>query len=299
MEDIPGKMEKRDRFNECLKLATDFVAYRRAMAPKGFDPKNFDIGNIFGSKPKVIKKKKVSATEEAGKAIAGNIQNLPELTKLGNLYSASELEQLNKIIPGFSDNMTAGGAATKTLLGNAQTYLEGEIPQDVQDAVQRSSAYQALQGGYAGSPMAGALTARDLGLTSLDLQKTGANMLGQGLNSQQGWDSLARRNMLDPGSMMVSSGQQLQQSNMEALAQQQYRQNVMNVRAQPDPLAKGIFDSTMQTIGMVLSIYGGGGGYKPQQAQAAQPNFNQGGMYGGGMFNSNDYYPTGGDQGFG
>ncbi len=293
-------MNKRDSFDKCLEWAKELVASYRASAPKDFDPKNLDIGNIFGSKPKVAKKKKVSPTEEAGKAIAGNIENLPELTKLGNLYSASELEQLNKIIPGFSDTLTAGGAATKTLLGNAQTYLEGEIPQDVQDAVQRSSAYQALQGGYAGSPMAGALTARDLGLTSLDLQKTGANMLGQGLNSAQGWDSLSRRNMLDPGSMMIGAGQQLQNAQVEAFAEQQQRQNQYNINAQPDPLAKGIFDSTMQTIGMVLSIYGGGGGYKPQQAQGyQQPSFNQGGMYSGGMFNSSDYYPTGGDQGFG
>jgi len=242
----------------------------------------FDIGNIFGAKPKIAKYKPISPTDEAGKAVAGNISNFPDISKLGDLYSSSELAQLEKILPGYGDSLSAGKATTDALFGNAQSLLQGQIPQDVQDAVQRSSAYTALRGGYAGSPMASALTARDLGLTSLDLLGRGANLAGQGANTMQTWDSLARRNMLDPGSMLVSPGQQISVAQTNALASQQQRQNAYNVAAAPDLLAKGIFDSTMKVIGMVISAYGGGGGAGYQSQATAgyqQPNFNQG-MYG-------------------
>ena len=239
-----------------------------------------DIGNIFGAKPKIAKYKPVSPTEEAGKAVAGNIENFPDISKLSDLYSSEELAQLEKILPGYGASLSAGKATTDALFGQASQLLAGEIPQDVQDQIQRSSAYTALRGGYQGSPMARALTARDLGLTSLDLMGRGAQMAGQGANTMQTWDSLARRNMLDPGSMLVSPGQQIQVATQNALASQQQRQNQYNVDAAPDPLAKGIFDSTMKVIGMVLSVYGGGGGYQSQApASYQQPNFNQG-MYG-------------------
>lgn len=61
--------------------------------------------------------------------------------------------------------------------------LQGQIPQDVQDEIGRDSAFNALQGGYAGTGMARNLTSRDLGLSSLDMQKQGAGNLGTLFNS--------------------------------------------------------------------------------------------------------------------
>jgi hypothetical protein len=64
-------------------------------------------------------------------------------------------------------------------IGSLSTsYLNGQIPQDVQDQIQRATAQQSLQGGYGGTGMARNLTARDLGLTSMNLQQTGAQMAG-------------------------------------------------------------------------------------------------------------------------
>jgi hypothetical protein len=60
----------------------------------------------------------------------------------------------------------------------ASSYLSGIIPQDVQDQIQRATAQQSLQGGYGGTQMARNLTARDLGLTSINLQKEGVGMAG-------------------------------------------------------------------------------------------------------------------------
>lgn len=251
-----------------------------------------DIGNIFGSKPRIAKYKPVNLTAEQGKAIAGNVSNFPDIAHLGDLYSDQELSQLEKILPGYGARLSAGQATTDALFSQAQPLLHGEIPQDVQDAVQRSSAYQSLSGGYAGSPMSKALTARDLGLTSLNLMNQGASLAGQGVNSMQAWDSLARRDMLDPGSMFVTPAQEGANTQTQNLLSQQQRQNQFNVDAAPDPVAKGIFDSTMSVIGMVLSAYGGGGGYKAPASPSYSTglNFNQGAMYGSpdnpGYFNS-------------
>lgn len=251
-----------------------------------------DIGNIFGGKPRIAKYKPVDLTKEQGTAIAGNVSNFPDIAHLGDLYSDQELSQLEKILPGYGAQTSAGRATTDALFSQAQPLLHGEIPQDVQDAVQRSSAYQSLSGGYAGSPMSKALTARDLGLTSLNLMSQGANLAGQGVNSMQAWDSLARRDMLDPGSMFVTPAQEGANAQTQHLLSQQQRQNQFNVDAAPDPVAKGIFDSTMSVIGMVLSAYGGGGGYKAPAAPSYSTglNFNQGAMYGSsdnpGYFNS-------------
>jgi len=60
---------------------------------------------------------------------------------------------------------------------NASAMMSGRISADMQANVARSSAMRALQGGFgASSEMGRGLTARDLGLTSLDLMKTGFDM---------------------------------------------------------------------------------------------------------------------------
>jgi hypothetical protein len=60
---------------------------------------------------------------------------------------------------------------------NAAAMMSGRIGADVQANVARSSAMRALQGGFgASSEMGRGLTARDLGLTSLDLMRTGFDM---------------------------------------------------------------------------------------------------------------------------
>jgi hypothetical protein len=64
-------------------------------------------------------------------------------------------------------------------MANAQSMLAGEIPQDVADAIYRGGANRAVAGGYGGSGRMKNLTARDFGLTSLDL-------MGRGQDFSQG-----------------------------------------------------------------------------------------------------------------
>lgn len=87
-------------------------------------------------------------------------------------FNMNQLQQmLDQAMPGWRSAMAQ---MTKT---NADL-LAGRVPQDVSDQITRSAAFSSLTGGMggggAGTAMAGkTITARDLGLTSLDLTQKG------------------------------------------------------------------------------------------------------------------------------
>ena len=84
-----------------------------------------------------------------------------------NAFAREQLRQmLNETIPGYEEGQAQ---RTKT----AQSLMRGEIPADVQEMIQRSTAARAVTGGYGGSPSGRNLVARDLGRTSLDLMNLG------------------------------------------------------------------------------------------------------------------------------
>jgi len=238
------------------------------------------LNAIFGSKPKVPKAPVVPLQPTLSEAVQANIKNFPEISNLANLYSSEELQQLDKIVPGYSQTLQQGAGDTSQMFTQANSLLQGEIPQDVQDAVQRSSAYQALRGGFAGSPMAGALTARDLGRTSLDLISQGAGLASQGANTMQVWDQLARRDMLDPGSMFATPGQALQLGEENAVNKYNRNQYAANVAAAPNPVAKGISDIVETLTAAYLGSMGGGMGGGAGKIGGSSSNFNQGASYG-------------------
>lgn len=97
----------------------------------------------------------------------GNFDKAANLARQNNQFSTEELNKmLEQSIPGY--NLMQKQAADTT-----NSFLKGELPPDVQAAILRSSAAKALSGGYGGSPAGRNLTARDLGLTSLDLINRG------------------------------------------------------------------------------------------------------------------------------
>jgi hypothetical protein len=65
---------------------------------------------------------------------------------------------------------------------NVTSMLAGQVPQDVQDQIRRNAAFTSMSSG-AGTGGTGAITARDLGLTSLDLTEKGQAMAGSLLTS--------------------------------------------------------------------------------------------------------------------
>ena len=101
---------------------------------------------------------------------AANVAALPDLQSLAtqtNIFNQAEITRmLESTTPGL-----LGGIKSAT--GTAASLARGEIPEDVQRAIQSSTAARSLGGGFGGSGMGRNLTARDLGLTSLDVSGEG------------------------------------------------------------------------------------------------------------------------------
>jgi len=122
---------------------------------------------------------------------------------------------------------------------------------------------------------------RNYGLTSLDAYNRGAALAGEATNITQARDALARRSMLDPTRFFISPQEQLTYDTTNALLKQAGKQNAYNVRAAPDPTQSGVYNSVMQVLGEVLSIYGGGGGWKNIGGAGGAPPIGASGSYEG------------------
>jgi len=210
---------------------------------------------------------------------AGSFPGVAGFTNQINQTAMQQYTQmLNQLYPG----------ATKQLgqISNlAQSYMQGQIPQDVQSQIQRATAQQALTGGYGGTGMASNLTARDFGQTSMNLQQQGVGLYGAGLNAAKSMIP----GFINPGQLLFSPAQILarddqknyynnevqnqqqiinagmaQQANAMQMAQQAKQQSslggifsgLFGSASNPSGLSTGLAGS----IGNFFSGGGGGGG---------------------------------------
>lgn len=124
----------------------------------------------FPSKPKVPQAPRVDTGAAHRRATEANVAALPGLEDLAgtvNEFNVGERRKLlRSAIPSYG--AITGGAGSVL-----EDWLGGRLSPDVAAAVRRNAGARAYAGGYGGSGMARNLTARDIGLTSLDLQKLG------------------------------------------------------------------------------------------------------------------------------
>lgn len=117
---------------------------------------------------------------EIAAAQAGYQKALPGATEIAGGVNAANSAQMRALlaagIPGY-ENLQALD------LANISAELQGNLPPDVQAAIERATAGKALAGGYGGSQAARNLTARDLGLTSLNLTQRGGTDLSRVLQT--------------------------------------------------------------------------------------------------------------------
>ena len=113
-------------------------------------------------------------------ALAGTIQEGIAPALGGIMDLGMEIDQYNQgqILSQLEEAMPGVTGSVSKASENISNFLEGIIPEDVQDAIARSSAFKSLSGGFQGSGMSRNLEARDLGLTSLDLMGRGSQELG-------------------------------------------------------------------------------------------------------------------------
>lgn len=221
------------------------------------------VSSLFGGPPDLEPWQPVNAQGEQQTAIAGNISALPQSQKLAsrtNTFAQSEIQRMLELaMPGYVKLRDKGTEAISSLVA-------GEIPKDVQSAVTRNAAARSLYGGYGGSGMARNLTARDLGLTSLDL-------MSKGLDSATKWISQSRTlaPTMDVTSMFLSPAQQVN----FAASERDKRLNYTNTKNQfeyaNDPVrgVEGFLGGVGDMFGTALMGYLGGGSKEGDIAKLA------------------------------
>lgn len=209
---------------------------------------------IHGRKPEVAPFIPTDPIAMLKKLLSGEIKDWPQIEQLGNLYQTYMTQGIEKLFPNFSDVLSQGGIDTQNLLQSAEPLTRGELPEDVKQQVLRSSAYQGLMAGTLGGPMGAALGARDLGLTSLDLMKQGAGLLGEAGNAAQRWAGLASGTMMNPSSQMYSPQWFSQFMAEQNAAKQATKQLRYNVAAAPDPA----WADRAKLFASILGMAGGG-----------------------------------------
>lgn len=213
------------------------------------------FGGLFGGKkPKVPELKPIDFAKEQQQAIQQNIASLESATDLAKRTTAAEQSQLEtqlrRAIPGYDQLVSQAGA-------NIGAALRGEISPEVSAQVQRSTAGRALSGGFgAGSGFGRALTARDLGLTGMQIQNQG---LAQAQNFIQQQRAFGMVQPFSVSSMFITPAQRI-----GAIQEQQSRMygrdlTAAQVAAAPSPMqqaAQTAFTNFGGVAGGALSQYG-------------------------------------------
>lgn len=221
--------------------------------------------------------------------VGANVAALPDLQKLATATNVFNQEEITRMLESTAPGLLAG---MKSATGNAAALARGEIPEDVQRAVQSSTAARSLGGGYGGSGLSRNLTARDLGLTSL-------NLTGEGQQRLMGLGGFARNLFptFDYTTAFFSPAQMLDYTYSS------FQRNLLAAKsaAAPDPVARGRADQEMALFGMIMSAYGGGAGYTGGSYKRSDLGGDYSGYLGGGMWDMGggrtqgpSYLPSGG-----
>ena len=133
---------------------------------------------LLTKKPKVPQFKKVDIGAEQEAAVQENTELLPSLNAFAsefNKMSADQMmQQLERMLPGYGQLLSKGTE-------NIQALMRGEVPEDVQNQLERKAAERGVALGYGGdSEFGGNQFLRNFGLTSLQLTQ-------QGLTSAMNW----------------------------------------------------------------------------------------------------------------
>jgi hypothetical protein len=251
-----------------------------------------------GKKVKVPQFQRVNTEKEQEAAIKQNIASLQSGTELATKTTAAEqtlLEsQLRRAIPGYDQLISQASS-------NIGSALKGEISSDVQSQIQRSSAGRALSGGFgAGSGVGRNLSARDFGLTSMQVQNQG---LAQAQNFIQQQRTMGMAQPFSVSSMFITPTQRINLSLQENQFQYQRDMAAAQVAAQPDPMMAAIGGSLSNIGGMAFGsgmggMMGGGGGGQGGGGGGGFTINMGGGGYGVGGGGGGGYYPQGRSAGY-
>jgi hypothetical protein len=278
------------------------VSYKRVKGKGGKIRKVKQVKDVVVKKPSMI-----------GDARKITDYNLQQGERISDYYR----QQLEQFQPGAAQQRQQAQGQIGQAMDVVSSYLRGDIPQDVKDQITRNVAESAgagfnpaTAGRTGGFQAAQGQMARNLGLTSLDIQGRGLAAMPSVQGTAQNWQQLARAftadvrasEPLDVGRLQL--GYQtaqaevgLQKAKMTSdmfgnlynaqsgLATQIYGANKENIAASyaaQQAVGQGVSDIGKATSGALFS---------GAQINAANQGMNIGGNpYGGGGGASNPYY---------
>lgn len=252
-----------------------------------------DGEDYFGSKPDVPRYP--SSSEILAEMVSANKGALPGVTDLAGRMDTANFglfeNQLDRVAPSFMGSI---GQTDK----NIASRVRGEVPEEVQNAIQNSAAARSfLSGTGQGEDQTwlGNLTGRDLARTSYGIQREGEADLQRFGGVLKGLypTTDVRKLLFSPGEVQNVMEQKWNEEWLRA-----------KVAGAPDPVARGRADQEMALFATIMSAAGGGGGSTPQPHNPTQPwdtgrggdlNYGSGGMpvYGSGGVDWNyNNFPT-------
>ena len=214
------------------------------------------LSSLFGGTVSLPAWQNIAPSDAQASAIAGNISQLPQAEKLASgvdTFNEQQITQLlNNIMPGWSGMVGQAGK-------NIGAELQGQVPSDVQEALQTSAAAKALTGGtgFGTGTIGGNNFVKSLGLTSLGL-------MNQGETSLQNWSSVIDQ-MYAPGmfnvtSMFLSPQQEFQDLLQNEMGRVGQENMAAEMAAQPNPVFGGLLGLIAGGAKAGASFAGAGGG---------------------------------------
>lgn len=231
---------------------------------------------IYGKKPIVPSYDPFASYK---RTIGENIGLAPEAMKLADVTNQYNLRtrtgMFDMLMPGYS--RTLG-----TVAQNLGARARGEIAPDVLSRIGREGAAWAVGSGVGRAPMADFRNLRNYGRTSMDAayQAEGdiANWLRTLTQTSLPETVDIRDYSINPATRLTD------EFARDKLAAE--------LEAAPDPAERGLFDSQMGLLGMILSAYGGGGGYQNYNRPAGQGSPSPGAGQSGGSWWSRMLRPS-------
>lgn len=204
---------------------------------------------VFGSVPEHVPYEPVDITQSQLDTIQGNLTALPYARALSRQVNRevirNDLTRIRALVPGYDEKLGL-------IMDESTMNLRGDtnLP-DYFDNVIRN---RAEAGAALGTPGTyGSATARDLGLSQMDLMDRGNSMFQNWLQTANAAVSPIQSQMR-PQEMFFTPQQRLEADILQAQLKQQSGQSAANLAAMPDPTAAGIFNARLSTLGATTPI---------------------------------------------
>lgn len=194
----------------------------------------------FGKKPIVPTWDVIDPNKVQQDTIHSNQLAQPGAQQLAASTNSFNINQALEMTRKSLDFVPGGAGKVQDFIGSE---LRGEVPGDVSAQLQRSGAARGFGSGTAGSSFSRNLTLRDLGLTSLGIQR-------QGMSDLEG--VAPKVPLADMSSMFFTPQQRLDFTfkQQDAMFNQQWLQNQVN--AAPDPFASAMTQAIIHDENAIL-----------------------------------------------